>query len=102
MFERKSADKRVREIVADLPGVRVGYIGNVYPDGRDDRAWSIFLGHPGRVGGMEDRIGSFPTDEVSKLVPLALALRAGFELGAEGVEGRAAIAQERERARGAW
>jgi len=54
----------------DAPKVTFGYIGNcdrLQADGTwgyDDRSWSVFLPHPGRVGTSEDRIGSFPTGDV--------------------------------------
>jgi hypothetical protein len=46
-------------------GIRVsfGYIGNVEV-GRDDRLWSVFLPHPGRVGTAADAIGAFRTGDL--------------------------------------
>lgn len=39
-----------------------GYIGNCSPNGgNDDRAWYVFLPHPGRVGTADDRLGGFST-----------------------------------------
>lgn len=39
--------------------VSFGYIGNVDPSGsNDDRAWYVFLPHPGRVGTDADCLGS--------------------------------------------
>jgi hypothetical protein len=44
--------------------VTFGYIGNVDVNGaNDNRSWSVFLPHPGRVGTDDDRIGSFRTDD---------------------------------------
>lgn len=44
---------------------RVGYIGNVDANGANDcRAWSVFLPHPGRVGGDSDRIGNWATGDL--------------------------------------
>jgi len=56
--------------------VTFGYVGNWNPGGRDDRLWSIFLPHPGRVGTSEDGIGSFRTDDLEG------AVRARRELAA--------------------
>jgi hypothetical protein len=66
----------------DLDGPRVtfGYIGNCgsrRPDGtyaNDDRLWSVFLPHPGRVGTDEDRIGSFRTGDASAAQATFIAL----------------------------
>lgn len=58
--------------------VRCGYIGNCSgipdtPAWRDDRSWSIFLPHPGRVGTDADRIGCVRTEDLAELLPLAAA-----------------------------
>jgi hypothetical protein len=53
-----------------------GYIGNLDAWGNDDRCWSAFAPHPGRVGNEGDRIGGYYTEDLDKLVPyLAGALR---------------------------
>lgn len=41
-----------------------GYIGNL-SQFRDDRAWYVFLPHPGRVGTAEDRLGGFSTGDIN-------------------------------------
>lgn len=66
----------------DLDGPRVtfGYIGNCgsrRADGtyaNDDRMWSVFLPHPGRIGTDEDRIGSFRTGDASAAQATFIAL----------------------------
>lgn len=72
---------RAEVICRPLPGVTMGYIGNIYADGTDDRAWSIFLPHPGRVGTEADRLGRYSTQDRGKLLPLIEALAKGFALG---------------------
>ncbi len=59
----------IQEQVTRIEGATFGYIGNceMRPNGDyrfDDRAWSVFLPHPGRVGTYDDRIGSFATGNV--------------------------------------
>jgi len=61
-----------------------GYIGNVYPDGTDDRSWSIFVPHPGRVGTLEDRIGDFTTADRYQLLQVARGIAFGRARMAEG------------------
>lgn len=46
--------------------VTFGYIGNLTPR-HDDRLWSVFLPHPGRVGTENDRVGSVRTGDVDGL-----------------------------------
>lgn len=75
---------RAEELVKEIDGVSIGYIGNVYLDGTDDRSWRIFLPHPGRVGTSADCLGGFPTHERGKLLPLLIALKAGFDLARKG------------------
>ena len=73
--------ERAQEIVVTIPGVTIGYIGNL-EFGRDDRAWYIFLPHPGRIGKAEDRLGGYSTEDRWKLVTLARTLKIGFDLAA--------------------
>lgn len=82
--------QQAEALIKDIPGVSIGYIGNVYSDGRDDRSWYIFLAHPGRVGGWNDRIGGYPTEERFRLIGAATTLRAGYDLAVLGVEGASA------------
>lgn len=86
---------RAEEVVKTLDGVSLGYIGNVYSDGTDDRSWFIFLPHPGRIGEAEDRIGGFDTSDRAKLLPLLNAIKVGFDLAKNGAESRAVRAQYR-------
>lgn len=90
---------RVEEIARRLDGVTVGYIGNVYSDGTDDRGWSVFLEHPGRVGESFDRIGSFATSERGRLLPIIEAIEAGFAIARHGIAKASADRAERNRAR---
>lgn len=53
-------------------GLSFGYIGNCgHRPARngggafDDRLWSIFLPHPGRVGTADDRLGAFATGDLA-------------------------------------
>lgn len=88
-FTRRAAQRdRIREHVfaereaalrAALPGVTVGYIGNLKGD-LDDRSWSIFLPHPGRAGTPEDRIGALPTDRRFELIPIMNAMVKAAEI----------------------
>ena len=73
--------ERAQDIVATIPGVTIGYIGNLEV-GRDDREWYIFLPHPGRIGKAEDRLGGYSTEDRWKLVTLARTLKIGFDLAA--------------------
>jgi hypothetical protein len=66
--------RRLTDKLTELTGITwtFGYIGNTYgmPDTRawrDDRSWSAFAAHPGRVGGYGDRIGGHSTDELPQL-----------------------------------
>lgn len=63
----------------DMPeGFTIGYIGNLSIDGRtDNRSWSVFRAHPGRVGTSADRMGAFPTSERHKLLPIIAAIKFG-------------------------
>lgn len=54
-LSRVDLDAKVAELALDLPGISFGYIGNLEHWG-DDRAWAVFLPHPGRVGGPEDSV----------------------------------------------
>ncbi len=69
-----------RDIIKDLEGVSIGYIGNCSRD-FDDRSWMIFLPHPERIGTAADHIGGYPSSKRSKLVADALTLRKGYDLG---------------------
>jgi hypothetical protein len=63
--------RRAASHLSDQTGIKwtVGYIGNC--DHRhDDRSWSLFAEHPGRVGTSADRIGSVSTAELPELVKL--------------------------------
>lgn len=71
--------EEAREIVAELPGVSIGYIGNCERWG-DDRSWRVFLPHPGRVGTSADCLGSYPTAERGKLLRHALELKSRSEI----------------------
>lgn len=71
--------EREAALMAALPGVTVGYIGNLTGD-LDDRSWSIFLPHPGREGAPEDRIGDLPTDRRFELIPLMNAMIRAAEI----------------------
>jgi len=55
---------KVTELAKELPGITFGYIGNCERWG-DDRSWSIFLPHPGRVGRWEDAVYLGPTKKMS-------------------------------------
>ena len=46
---------KVKELAKELPGITLGYLGNIESWG-DDREWHIFLPHPGRVGSYKDRV----------------------------------------------
>lgn len=48
--------RRGEELKAAFPGVTFGYIGNLETQW-DDRGYSIYLPHPGRIGTYQDRIG---------------------------------------------
>jgi len=73
-------------LIRPIEGVSIGYIGNVSTLHKagvpmDDRAWYIFLPHPGRVGQREDSLGGYPTEERGKLVRFARTLSIGWRLG---------------------
>jgi len=72
-------DARIREAIEPIPGVTYGCIGNEERWG-DDRAWFLFLPHPGRAGQPKDRIGGYPTEQRTRLLNDAKVLRAGFDL----------------------
>lgn len=57
--------RRGDELKAEFPGVSYGYIGNL-ETGWDDRSYSIFLPHPGRVGTSSDRVGDYHRWELDK------------------------------------
>jgi len=73
---------RAEEIVKRLPGVSIGYIGNLTSQ-NDDRSWMIFLPHPGRVGTTADSLGCFSTADRYRLLGLAMTLETGYRLGQE-------------------
>jgi len=77
----RHVDERIRELIKDIDGVSYGYIGNVWGDGTDDRAWYIFLPHPNRVGTTADSIGGYDTDMRYKLASEAYTLKLGYDLG---------------------
>jgi hypothetical protein len=62
--------------------VAFGYIGNCgprRPDGtyaNDDRIWSVYLPHPGRVGTADDSIGYFRTGDLDGAKATLVALAA--------------------------
>lgn len=58
---------KVNELAKELPGVELGYIGNIERWG-DDRGWHVFLPHPDRVGGYEDSIPLGGTVDLPKAV----------------------------------
>lgn len=55
--------------------VTFGYIGNLSRHG-DDRSWSVFLPHPGRVGTSADSIGGFRTGDTESAQRVASQLAA--------------------------
>ena len=65
----------------DMPeGFSVGYIGNCSTDGNnniifDDRSWTIFRDHKGRIGTKEDRMGGYSTEERYKLLTIIKAIK---------------------------
>lgn len=63
--------RRIVNLIAEATGEEwtFGYIGNCGP-GYDDRSWSAFRPHPGRIGTASDRIGGYPTAELDKLAPI--------------------------------
>ena len=69
--------------LTDERRVTFGYIGNLRgePGGpNDDRLWSIFLPHPGRLGRPDDAIGGFRTGDTGGAVA-ALAWVCAFRQG---------------------
>jgi hypothetical protein len=46
---------KVTELANELPGITIGYLGNIELWG-DDRAFYVFLPHPGRVGTYSDMV----------------------------------------------
>ena len=59
--------KRLSEVTGDE--WTFGYIGNVSHWG-DDRSWSAFRAHPGRVGTSRDRIGGHSTENIGDLITM--------------------------------
>ena len=55
-------------------GFTVGYIGNCNRD-LDDRSWTIFRDHKGRIGTKEDRMGGYSTEERYKLLTIIKAIK---------------------------
>lgn len=69
---QKTAEARCQRLVDLLTkrtGIQwtLGYLGNVYADGTDDRRWYAFAAHPGRPGTDADRIGGFR--DLADLIP---------------------------------
>ncbi len=62
-------------------GVRAtyGYIGNITADG-DERTWFVFLPHPGREGGLDDRLGGHATDDLDGMLRTLAFLRGAVAL----------------------
>lgn len=89
LLDRVNADekeffRRAEILKATYPGVSFGYIGNVETCW-DDRGYSIYLPHPGRVGTYADRVGMWARWELHK----ALASWATVEAAvAKGMVGR--------------
>jgi hypothetical protein len=65
VLARLEIDANVAELAAELPGITFGYIGNIERWG-DDRAWAVFLPHPGRVGGTGDSVALGETADLPK------------------------------------
>jgi hypothetical protein len=62
---------KVSQLKSEFPDVSFGYIGNCGVDRSgpfDDRSWYVFLPHPGRVGGITDRVGGFRTADLPKML----------------------------------
>jgi hypothetical protein len=67
---------------AEFPGVTFGYLGNCGSDCRgqfDERTWTIFLPHPGRIGTYEDRVGSYSTEQLPEMLTDWPRLRAAVQ-----------------------
>lgn len=71
----------------DAPKITIGYIGNSGP-GFDDRSWSVFLPHPGRVGTREDQVGSWRTGDAEGIRAAASQVAAMIKITKHLVEQR--------------
>jgi hypothetical protein len=74
-------DRQMKKLLPE--GWTYGYIGNC-GQGYDDRSWSIFVPHPGRVGQPEDRIGDLSTENRHQLLHIAIGIAYGRKMMAAG------------------
>ena len=64
---RAEVEKRAAALIAEFPGVTFGYLGNCCGT-YDDRSYTIFLPHPGRIGTFDDRVGSYAPWEMDQML----------------------------------
>lgn len=67
---------RIQDLVNEVPGLSLGYIGGIHSDGTDDRLWMVTLPHPGRVGTPEDNLVTFAQGNLDAARSAASIVRA--------------------------